>query len=218
MSEHDAYDALIDKVDRLEADLEEHRGTLAVLIEEQNRTTTAIEDMASAVETLDPSTSATADGETPAKAWAETATGEDWADLADWVDAFITRYEFVGWLRPCWPRHGGVVEELAALRLAWRTATAAIRAVVEEEDGDELAAWTDAGDEAELVWSDQETYAYWHDRILEPTVRRLGGSFYQMSSCRNGHQDPAAVQLTDRTAIPTTRRAGAPAAALEETS
>lgn len=42
------------------------------------------------------------------------------AALCDWVDGLVTRYASVGdWIRPCWWRHGYVVEELAALRVAW---------------------------------------------------------------------------------------------------
>ena len=42
------------------------------------------------------------------------------ADLSEWVDNLVARYASSGdWLRPCWWRHGFVVEELAALRAAW---------------------------------------------------------------------------------------------------
>lgn len=42
------------------------------------------------------------------------------ADLCEWVDSLVTRYASAGdWIRPCWWRHGYVVEELAALRVAW---------------------------------------------------------------------------------------------------
>jgi hypothetical protein len=57
--------------------------------------------------------------------------------LAEWVDWLQERYAAAGdWLRPCWWRHGFVVEELAALRTAWlgvyesdnaTTATAALQ-------------------------------------------------------------------------------------------
>ena len=44
------------------------------------------------------------------------------AALCEWVDSLVTRYASAGdWIRPCWWRHGYVVEELAALRLAWLT-------------------------------------------------------------------------------------------------
>ena len=42
------------------------------------------------------------------------------AVLATWVESLQVRYAAAGdWLRPCWWRHGFVVEELAALRVAW---------------------------------------------------------------------------------------------------
>ncbi len=44
----------------------------------------------------------------------------DLAVLAQWVESLMVRYAAAGdWLRPCWWRHGFVVEELAALRVAW---------------------------------------------------------------------------------------------------
>ncbi len=42
------------------------------------------------------------------------------AALVEWVESLVVRYASTGdWLRPCWWRHGFVVEELAALRVAW---------------------------------------------------------------------------------------------------
>ena len=47
-------------------------------------------------------------------------TPEELEELAQWVDRLQERYAATGdWLRPCWWRHGLVVEELAALRTAW---------------------------------------------------------------------------------------------------
>ena len=44
----------------------------------------------------------------------------DLDDLAEWVTCLLVRYGAAGdWLSPCWWRHGLVVEELAALRMAW---------------------------------------------------------------------------------------------------
>ena len=44
----------------------------------------------------------------------------DLVALAEWVESLEVRYAAAGdWLRPCWWRHGFVVEELAALRVAW---------------------------------------------------------------------------------------------------
>ena len=50
------------------------------------------------------------------------ATGDsiDLEQLATWVDRMQERYAATGdWLRPCWWRHGFVVEELAALCTSW---------------------------------------------------------------------------------------------------
>jgi hypothetical protein len=44
----------------------------------------------------------------------------DLDELARWVNSLLVRYGAAGdWLTPCWWRHGLVVEELAALRVAW---------------------------------------------------------------------------------------------------
>jgi hypothetical protein len=49
-----------------------------------------------------------------------TAEGIDLEHLAGWVDWMQERYASTGdWLRPCWWRHGFVVEELSALRTSW---------------------------------------------------------------------------------------------------
>jgi len=46
---------------------------------------------------------------------------EELKKLAAWVDWLQVRYASTGeWLRPCWWRHGFVVEELSGLRTAWR--------------------------------------------------------------------------------------------------
>jgi hypothetical protein len=49
-----------------------------------------------------------------------TGEGIDLEQLATWVDRMLERYAAAGdWLRPCWWRHGFVVEELAALCASW---------------------------------------------------------------------------------------------------
>jgi hypothetical protein len=49
-----------------------------------------------------------------------TGEGIDLESLATWVDWMQERYAATGdWLRPCWWRHGLVVEELSALRSSW---------------------------------------------------------------------------------------------------
>lgn len=109
--------------------------------------------------------------------WAQTADQDAWVELADWVDAFITRYELGQYLRPCWPAHPGVVEELAAMRSAWRQA----------------ALKTNAGDDDALT--------FWHDRVMVPTVQRLASNFYPIKLCRDGHQRVDAPKVTNRTLI-----------------
>ena len=68
------------------------------------------------------SASTTAGKQVPATKRTLPTEGEpvDLAVLAKWVESLQVRYAAAGdWLRPCWWRHGFVVEELAALRVAW---------------------------------------------------------------------------------------------------
>ena len=90
-----------------------------------------VEDLVARVEALradvdrlksDRSASATAGKQVPATKRTLPTEGEpvDLAVLAKWVESLQVRYAAAGdWLRPCWWRHGFVVEELAALRVAW---------------------------------------------------------------------------------------------------
>ncbi|WP_340541040.1 DUF4913 domain-containing protein [Nocardioides sp. GXZ039] len=110
-------------------------------------------------------------------AWALRATDDDWAALADWVDGLLTTYELSECVAPCWPSHGGVVEELAALRSAWRAAAAKSA----EEDDDAMS--------------------FWHDRALYPTITRIMSTFYPINGCRNGHRTSETVRPTDRRTI-----------------
>jgi hypothetical protein len=92
---------------------------------------TLVEDVLARVEALyadvdilksDRPASATAVKQVPAKRRTLPTEGEpvDLAVLAEWVESLQVRYAAAGdWLRPCWWRHGFVVEELAALRVAW---------------------------------------------------------------------------------------------------
>lgn len=66
--------------------------------------------------------SGTVTAKVPATTRTHPSEGEalDLADLAEWVEGLQVRYAAAGdWLRSCWWRHGFVVEELAALRVAW---------------------------------------------------------------------------------------------------
>ena len=68
------------------------------------------------------SAAATASTQVPTTKRTLPSEGEpiDLAVLAEWVESLQVRYAAAGdWLRPCWWRHGFVVEELAALRVAW---------------------------------------------------------------------------------------------------
>lgn len=42
-----------------------------------------------------------------------------WAELIGFVDWLVERYRLEESVPPCWYRHGALVEELSALRLAW---------------------------------------------------------------------------------------------------
>jgi len=90
-----------------------------------------VEDLVGRVEALhadvirlksDRSASANAGGQVPFIRRALPTGGDpvDLSVLAEWVESLQVRYAAAGdWLRPCWWRHGFVVEELAALRVAW---------------------------------------------------------------------------------------------------
>jgi hypothetical protein len=45
----------------------------------------------------------------------------DGAELVEWVRWLVGHYEMTAVLPDCWPRHGALVEELAALYVAWQT-------------------------------------------------------------------------------------------------
>ncbi|GAA1893139.1 hypothetical protein [Streptantibioticus ferralitis] len=121
--------------------------------------------------------------------WSYRATEKDWRDLAGWVDWISTHYAPQLNLRiwPCWPSHGGVVEELAALHAAWRA-----------------AALADA--ESQSVSPDM---AYWHQMWLWPTLDRIRQN-YMFKSCETDHTPDRAGRPTDPTVLEN-RIAAAPA-------
>lgn len=111
----------------------------------------------------------------PARSWVARASTEDWRELAAWVDWLNATYD----LRPsksvfpCWPAHGGVVHELAALRTAWVSA-----ATVDASD--------DPGD----------AMASWHGDVLRPCLARLHED-YTLGACEDRHKPPRALRPTD---------------------
>ena len=104
--------------------------------------------------------------------WGQRATVEDWHTLVEWVDWLSATYDTINARRiaPCWPVHGGLVHELAAVRSAWLSCAAT------PEPDDALA--------------------YWHDRLLWPLLMRL--DCYRISACLDGHKDVRPAQLTDQ--------------------
>ncbi len=107
--------------------------------------------------------------------WADRATADDWKQLAGWVDWLVISYDLLlsRSVLPCWPAHRGVVEELAALRTAWRSATKADRA---KEPSDALAQW--------------------HEGLLHPCLLRLRQT-YQQKQCEDRHKPPQPGHATD---------------------
>ena len=97
------------------------RATFAALVEDL---VARVEALHAEVADLKSERSASATAATQVRAVRRTLPTEgepvDLAVLAEWVESLVVRYAAAGdWLRPCWWRHGFVVEELAALRVAW---------------------------------------------------------------------------------------------------
>ena len=124
----------------------------------------ALEALAARVDVLEPAV-VDDEPEPEPQAWVDYATAQDWQALAGWVDWLVRTYDFQPsrTVLPCWPAHRGVVEELAALRTAWRMAATAGRAR-----------------------KPNEALIFWHDRWLRPCVQRLRKNFHQ-KSCTDRH-------------------------------
>jgi len=112
--------------------------------------------------------------------WADRASADDWTDLFDWVDGLTAGYSLSSdWpLKPCWPAHPGVVEELAGIWRAWIAAVLA-----------------DAG--AGVDGSSSMTA--WHTQWLWPCLQRIERRHYGITNCTERHE-PARTDrpLTDR--------------------
>ncbi|MEU1277675.1 hypothetical protein [Streptomyces sp. NPDC005805] len=112
--------------------------------------------------------------------WSHRATDRDWRDLSAWVDWLGGHYAPQLHLRiwPCWPAHGGVAEELAALRGAWLAASEA---------------------DAASGGTGQEM-AYWHQMWLWPTVERIHQN-YTFKNCESDHSPDRPGRPTDAAAL-----------------
>jgi len=88
-------------------------------------------------------------------------------ELRGWVDWYNDRYGVAvdSRIPGCWYRHGPVVEELTAVWIAWRAAYYGHQ-------------------------SPNDAPAYWHERILWPTIKRLKDSTWAFKNCVSEHQDP----------------------------
>lgn len=109
------------------------------------------------------------------KAWVDSATAQQWQDLAGWVDWLAGTYDVLQSraVLPCWPAHRGVAEELGALRSSWR---AAAKAGQTTEPSDAMV--------------------FWHDRWLHPCLGRLREAF-QQKNCQDKHATPRPGPLTN---------------------
>jgi hypothetical protein len=90
-----------------------------------------------------------------------------WAWLIDWVDWFVARYSLAEELPACWPRHGALIEELAALAAGWYTAY------------DDTAPA-----DAPIVW---------HERLARTRARLR--DWDDSTRCRNGTHTPRRLEL-----------------------
>lgn len=119
--------------------------------------------------------------------WGARASADDWRDLAAWVDWLSATYDHQPSraVLPCWPAHGGVVHELAALRTAWTS-----------------AATTDAGDEP------GDAMAAWHEGLLRPCLTRLRED-YQLKACTDRHTPTRPRRPTDHDLLETALRSAA---------
>jgi hypothetical protein len=95
------------------------------------------------------------------------AAAELLTGLREWIDWYNTRYGVAAESRipGCWYRHGPVVEELTAVWIAWRAAYYGHK-------------------------TPSDAAAYWHERILWPTIARIKKGTWGLSACNPEHKDP----------------------------
>lgn len=95
--------------------------------------------------------------------------------LKDWIDWYNQTYPGVEehLIPPCWFRHPAVVQELLAVFVAWQ---AAYCGLVDPDDAP----------------------AYWHERILHPTIARLCvDKAAGWGNCLGAHREPHGVAVED---------------------
>lgn len=116
--------------------------------------------------------------ETVCCAWADQADADAWNALMDWADWLCATYQTAEpFLAECWPRHAGVVEDLAGLKLAWDHAVSGC---------------------AEAEWGPTETLEYWHDRYLPGFIHRAR-ALHGLHACQTRHETThARPVVTDR--------------------
>ncbi|MGW1072735.1 hypothetical protein [Streptomyces sp. NPDC002537] len=164
------------------AELEEHIKKFALGVKrEQGQVEEILGEILDRLNALEAGTSGAAGAPDPLP-WSLRATEQDWQDLADWLDWFGRHYAPQLHLRiwPCWPAHGGVVEELAALRAAWCAAV--------EADADPARSGSEL--------------AYWHQMWLWPTVERVRQN-YMFGECETDHSPDRPGRPTDTAALRT---------------
>ncbi|MFS0701780.1 hypothetical protein AB6N24_17535 [Cellulomonas sp. 179-A 4D5 NHS] len=170
-----ALSGLLDHVGELEAVM---RSTARGATAEIDELRTVVLEVARRLDQLQPAPEPTSDPE-PAPvphAWVDVAEPDDWAVLGEWVDWLHRTYDLPlkVRVRPCWPAHRGVAEELAALRTSWQAA--ALAAGQATQPGDDLATW--------------------HERHLHPCLDRIR-SRYAIADCEDGHTAPLSNRPTD---------------------
>lgn len=172
MSGHD-LDALRERMEALDVDVDELASSLADLLKGHGQLEESIERLAGVLEsqgapggtTPKSAGAAGAGGAEPGAVppwWVRSATREDWAELAEWVDDLASTFELDRReLRPCWPAHPAAVEDLAAARTAWAAA----------HENDEICMWI--------------------ERVLRPTLDRLESMWTRFCNNEHKAPQPA---------------------------
>lgn len=188
MSEEDLHGAGSEaRIVRLEKDLAQQGGLLEALTrlitEQGSALDEKLDEVSELLDRAAPAQDADSQVADQCTGWAQQADRAAWEGLVTWVDWLTETYDFVASeMYPCWPLHGGVVEELAALWMAWLHASS---------------------ESASSGWGATEALAYWHDRYLPGTLQRIRHGWYQHEHCtRDRHESVRTTsQRTDRSVV-----------------